>query len=84
MRDYIARMTSKGQITIPKDIRENIQADPGDYVIFHMQGNKIELAKAQVTPSSEFDKLSSQVQRKFDKNKTSKTDVEKAIKWSRK
>jgi AbrB family looped-hinge helix DNA binding protein len=29
-----AKMTSKGQITVPKEIRESLQLSKGDYLVF--------------------------------------------------
>jgi len=34
-----ATMTSKGQITIPKDVREGLHADKGSKIEFRKQGN---------------------------------------------
>lgn len=35
----IAKMTSKGQITVPKAIREKLDIGPGDKVLFVQRGN---------------------------------------------
>ena len=35
-----AKITSKGQITIPKIIRENLKVDEGDSIIFCLDKNK--------------------------------------------
>jgi len=37
----LARVTSKGQITIPKEIRDKLNLKEGDKVIFLEEGNKI-------------------------------------------
>jgi AbrB family looped-hinge helix DNA binding protein len=36
---YIRKMTSKGQTTIPKEIREKLHAEPGDTLSYDMQEN---------------------------------------------
>ncbi len=35
-----ATVTSKGQITIPKDVRERLRLEAGDRVLFIVQGDK--------------------------------------------
>lgn len=35
-----AKMTSKGQITIPKQIRDILQLEKGDSVLFYVENNK--------------------------------------------
>ncbi len=43
----IGKLSKKGQIVIPKDIRERFEIKPGDAVIFKIQGDKIVLEKIQ-------------------------------------
>lgn len=40
-------MSKKGQIVIPKEIREKFGIMPGDAVIFKIQGNKVVIEKIQ-------------------------------------
>lgn len=80
MEDNLARLTSKGQITIPKRIRDKINAKRGDYLLFQIKGNKIEMKKAFV---SSFEKLSQKTQKRFEQLGVTEKDVEKAIKWAR-
>ena len=42
----IAKITSKGQITIPIDIRKSLNVKPGDKVVFMQEGEKIVIANA--------------------------------------
>lgn len=35
--DAMARMTSKGQITVPKEVREALGLKPGDSVLFRVR-----------------------------------------------
>lgn len=42
----IAKITSKGQITIPKEIREKLNLKEGDKVIFIEEGDKIIIVNA--------------------------------------
>lgn len=43
--DIAARLTSKGQITIPKIVRDALGLHPGDPVLFHLEGNHAVLAR---------------------------------------
>ncbi len=38
-----ARLTSKGQITIPKVIRDRLGIQPGDDLLFDIRGNRVEV-----------------------------------------
>jgi AbrB family looped-hinge helix DNA binding protein len=39
----IARMTSKGQITVPKQVRERLGIEPGDGLEFLIDGDRLEV-----------------------------------------
>ena len=39
-------LTSKGQITIPKIIRDRLKLQPGAKVIFTIEGDKVEMSSA--------------------------------------
>ncbi|MGB9111771.1 MAG: AbrB/MazE/SpoVT family DNA-binding domain-containing protein [Acidimicrobiales bacterium] len=43
--DAAARITSKGQITVPKVVREALGIETGDQVIFHVEGHRAVLAR---------------------------------------
>jgi len=43
----IGKLSKKGQIVIPKEIRERFGIKPGDAVIFKIQGDKVILEKIQ-------------------------------------
>lgn len=43
----VGKMSKKGQIVIPKEIREKFGIRPGDAVIFNIQENKITIEKIQ-------------------------------------
>lgn len=40
-----ARMTSKGQVTIPKSVRDALSLAEGDAVVFRVEGNRAVLAR---------------------------------------
>jgi antitoxin PrlF len=41
-----AKMTSKGQLTVPKAVREALELEPGDRVFFEVERGRAALAKA--------------------------------------
>jgi AbrB family looped-hinge helix DNA binding protein len=43
--DAAAKVTSKGQVTVPKAVREALGIEAGDELMFHVEGNRAVLAK---------------------------------------
>jgi len=43
--DSAARMSSKGQVTVPKAVREALGIKEGDAVVFRVEGKRAVLAK---------------------------------------
>ena len=49
-KTYIATITSKGQVTIPVQLREELGLAPQDKVVFRMvEGNKVEMEPLPMT-----------------------------------
>ena len=46
--DVAARLSSKGQLTVPKAVRDALKLEEGDQVVFRVQGERAILAR---TPS---------------------------------
>ena len=46
----VATITSKGQITLPKTIRQALGVDYGDKVAFDLHGSKIIISRADEAP----------------------------------
>lgn len=43
--DAVAKLTSKGQVTVPKAVRDALGLEEGDQVVFHVEGNRAVLAR---------------------------------------
>jgi len=43
--EIAAKMSSKGQLTVPKSVRDALGIDEGDEVIFRVEGNRAVLAR---------------------------------------
>lgn len=43
--DVAAKMTSKGQVTVPKAVRDALGIKEGDEVVFRVEGNRAVLAR---------------------------------------
>lgn len=42
-----ARLTAKGQVTVPKEIREKLRLDPGDVLGYEVEGDEMRIRKVQ-------------------------------------
>ena len=52
----LAKLTSKGQITIPRDVREKLKLKTGDKVLFLEENNRYFLQNSNSIVLSEFQK----------------------------
>ena len=43
--DVVSHITSKGQVTVPKAVRDALKLKQGDRVVFHVVGERAELAR---------------------------------------
>jgi antitoxin PrlF len=50
----IARITSKGQITVPKEIRERLGVETGDSLEFHFEADRLEVRPLRRRRIAEF------------------------------
>ncbi len=52
--EYIRRLTTKGQVTVPVEIRRRLGVKPHDQIAFRVTGNRVELQPAIMTLESTF------------------------------
>ena len=50
----VAKITSRGQVTIPKKIREHLGAITGKELVFEVTGQKEAVIKVQERPTAEY------------------------------
>ena len=43
--DVSARVTSKGQVTIPKSVRDGLGIGAGDHLVFRLEGDRAVIAR---------------------------------------
>ncbi len=85
MATELVKMSAKGQLVVPQEIRETLGLEAGDrFVPFKVESGilfkKVEMPDIKL----EFQKLSKEVSTQFKKSKVSKNDISGAIKWARK
>jgi AbrB family looped-hinge helix DNA binding protein len=83
MTKYPAKITSKGQVTIPKPVRDELGLAEGDYLVLEPQGEYLIGAKAEIASEDEFDRLADRIASRFKAKGITRSDVEDAIKWAR-
>ncbi len=44
---YQSRLSSKGQVTIPVEVRERLSLEPGDLVVYEVEGDRAVLRRAE-------------------------------------
>jgi len=82
---YTTRITSKGQVTIPKAIRDLYGLEEGDYLVLEPRGEDLVVRKGRmVTSDEDFEALAVRVAERFEERGISRQDVEDAVRWSRK
>lgn len=45
MNSVVAKLTSKGQLTLPKPVRDRLKLDKGSYIAIYLENNQIVMKK---------------------------------------
>jgi antitoxin PrlF len=80
---YAAKVTSKGQVTIPKPVRDELGLEEGDYLVLEPKGQYVVGTKALLAPTDDFGDLAERIAGRFRKKGISRAEVEDAIRWAR-
>lgn len=84
MKQYTTRITSKGQVTIPKAIREMYGLGEGDYLVLEPREDDLVLHRGRmVTSEEDFAAIASRIADRFENRGISRPEVEDAIRWAR-
>ena len=78
---YITRLTTKGQVTIPVELRKFLQIKEGDYILFEKKGARLEIKK--MVPPGDFEEFARPIRERFQRERIAPEDVEAAINWAR-
>lgn len=78
---FIARITTKGQVTVPSELRRHLKVKEGDYILFEKKGFKVVIKK--LAPSDDFESFAKPIRERFQKEGITPEDVEAAISWAR-
>ena len=49
MTRVFSKLTAKGQTTVPKEVRKVLRLEPGDALIYEIEGTRVSLAKLPAT-----------------------------------
>lgn len=78
---YIARITTKGQVTVPVELRKHLKLKEGDYILFEKKGPKVEIKK--MLPPNDFEEFAKPIRERFQRDGIMPEDTEEAINWAR-
>jgi len=79
----MVKISSKGQVTLPKKLRIKYQLEPGQYVIFKETEDGIIVKKASTSPVDKFNDLKKDISKRFKEKGINPDEVEEAIRWAR-
>lgn len=83
MAEEIVKMSPKGQLVVPKEIREETGFEPSDRFIAMPVEDGVIFKKIDIDVEAEYRKLSDQVQNRFEEEDIDEDVVEDAIEWAR-
>lgn len=78
---FIAKITTKGQVTVPLELRKHLKVKEGDYILFEKKGSKVEMKK--MVPPNDFEEFARPIRERFQKDGIVPEDIEAAVNWAR-
>ncbi|KYK25929.1 hypothetical protein AYK26_01475 [Euryarchaeota archaeon SM23-78] len=85
MATEIVKMSSKGQLVVPQNIRENEDFKTGDRFIPFAVNEGVLFKRINLPDAkAEFEKLAKEINSQFKKQKIRPENVNEAVKWARK
>ncbi len=54
LKEHIRRITSKGQVTVPADVRRKLGVKPGETIVFRIREDRVELDRAPMSLEEAF------------------------------
>ncbi|MFA1610056.1 AbrB/MazE/SpoVT family DNA-binding domain-containing protein [Halobellus rubicundus] len=79
----VVKMSPKGQLVVPKEIREEAGFEPSDRFIAVSVEDGVMFKKIDFDVQEEYDRLSEKVQKRFNEQDISEDEVEDAVEWAR-
>ncbi len=83
MIDDIVKMSKKGQLVVPKEIREEEHFNPSDKFIAIPIKDGVIFKKIEIDLKKEYGELKKKVRDRFEEKDLGEDEVEKAIEWAR-
>ena len=83
MKDTVVKMSKKGQLVVPKDIREDENFEPSDKFIAIPIKDGVIFKKIEIDLEKEYNDLKKRVRERFEEEEISEDEVEKAVEWAR-
>ncbi|NPV70639.1 MAG: AbrB/MazE/SpoVT family DNA-binding domain-containing protein [Firmicutes bacterium] len=80
---YAVKISDKGQVTLPKKLRERLGLKRGDYLLLSPQGQGLRVEKALVSPVAMFREIAEETEMHFRDEGIRPADVEEAVNWAR-
>ena len=77
------KMSSKGQVVIPENIREHLSLEPGSQFVVLGEGDSVILKVLTPPNSKDFKSLIKNAQKEAKKAHLSREDIDKAVKKAR-
>ena len=84
MEEELVKMSPKGQLVVPREIRAKENFKPSDrFVAFGVKGGVLFKRVKIPNVKAEFESLSKDIARQFKEQKVKEKDVKEAVRWAR-